>query len=96
MVEWERRLQDPHGPPGHRLKNQPHFNAALRAAGTRVKLLPCDLFPNGYRYASPSWRAAQRRAPISVHNNWIRGAAAKKRRFVEWGFWANETAGVSE
>ena len=75
------------------LKNQPHFNAALRDANLRVTLLPCNLFPNGYRYASEKWRAAQQWLngepwrPVSVHNNWIKGHEAKLARFREWAMW---------
>ena len=98
LLAWEQRLHNPQGPIGNHLKNQPHFNAALRDANLRVTLLPCNLFPNGYRYASEKWRAAQLWLngepwrPVSVHNNWIKGAAAKLRRFVEWGLWDNVTA----
>ena len=81
---WEARLRGPRAG----AKNQPHYNDALRAAaGLRVRVLPCDLFPNGYRYASESWRRAQRRPPLAVHNNWIKGHAAKLARFKEWGLW---------
>ena len=81
---WERRVSAP----GAGAKNQPHFNAALDAAKLPLRLLPCDLFPNGYRYASGEWRAAQRRGPLLVHNNWIKGHAAKRERFERWGLWA--------
>ena len=41
-------------------KNQPHFNAAIEETSSLTSdVLPCDLFPNGYRYASEKWRAAQ-------------------------------------
>ena len=80
---WERRV----AAPGAGAKNQPHFNAALDAARLPLRLLPCDLFPNGYRYASDAWRAAQRRRPVLVHNNWIKGHAAKRERFERWGLW---------
>lgn len=67
LRDWERRLRAP----GAGAKNQPHYNEALRASRERldVRTLPCDLFPNGYRYASATWRNAQRRAPLLVHNN---------------------------
>ena len=77
LREWERRLRAP----AAGAKNQPHYNEALRAVscstsdtagcGSRlsVRILPCDLFPNGYRYASDEWRRAQRRKPLAVHNN---------------------------
>ena len=72
-------------------KNQPHYNDAIVATGVAVSLLPCDLFPNGYRYASESWRRAQRRPPLAVHNNWIKGHAAKLARFKEWGLWRDHS-----
>ena len=62
-------------------------HGALAIGLVAVSLLPCDLFPNGYRYASESWRRAQRRPPLAVHNNWIKGHAAKLARFKEWGLW---------
>ena len=80
---WERRL---HGAKAG-AKNQPHYNEALRAVGLPLRLLPCDLFPNGYRYASEAWRAAQRRRPLLVHNNWIVGHDAKLQRFRSWRMW---------
>ena len=52
-----------------------------------MQLMPCDLFPNGYRYASEAWRSAQRRTPLLVHNNWIVGHEAKLGRFRSWGMW---------
>ena len=81
--DWEARLRGPRAG----AKNQPHYNDAIVATGVAVSLLPCDLFPNGYRYASESWRRAQRRPPLAVHNNWIKGHAAKLARFKEWGLW---------
>ena len=88
LREWERRLHEP----GAGAKNQPHYNEALRTAtsGLRVDVLPCDLFPNGYRYASEAWRRAQRRAPLLVHNNWIKGHEAKLSRFRGWGMWKDD------
>jgi rhamnogalacturonan II specific xylosyltransferase len=95
LRDWERRL----AAPGAGAKNQPHYNDALRSAtasGMAVELLPCDRFPNGYRYASSAWRAAQAphtRKPVLVHNNWIKGHEAKLARFREWGMWMdNRTA----
>ena len=47
--------------------------------------------PNGYRYASKAWRrVAEERSgekPVAVHNNFISGSAAKRKRFVKWGLW---------
>lgn len=82
---WEARLRAP----GAGAKNQPHYNWALEAAtdALLVHTLPCDLFPNGYRYARDDWRAAQRRAPLVVHNNWIKGHVAKRERFKAWRLW---------
>ena len=91
-------------------KNQPHFNAALDAArNVDVALLPCAQFPNGARYASPAWRRAQlahpqlahpqahqrEQGPVLVHNNWIKGHAAKLARFREWGLWRVNATGTS-
>ena len=92
LDEWERRL---HGP-GAGAKNQPHYNEALRtkASGLTLRLLPCDLFPNGFRYASEPWRRAQSRAPVLVHNNWIKGHDAKVARFQRWGMWRAEANGT--
>ena len=90
LREWENRLAKP----GAGAKNQPHYNEALRtsSSGLSVQLLPCDLFPNGYRYASHAWRRAQGegRRPVLVHNNWIKGHEAKLSRFKEWGMWMAE------
>jgi len=94
LREWERRLATPNAG----AKNQPHYNEALRAiseegvdkgggGSLRVWLLPCELFPNGFRYASVVWRRAQRRSPVAVHNNWIKGLEAKEQRFRAWGMW---------
>ena len=80
---WERLLRAP----GAGAKNQPHYNAAVRATGLPLRVLPCDLFPNGFRYADEAWRRAQRRAPVMVHNNWIKGHAAKLERFTRWHIW---------
>ena len=67
---------------------------ALRAAAAggalSVRLLPCALFPNGFRYASDAWRHAQSRTPVLVHNNWIKGHEAKLERFKRWGLWHGE------
>ena len=68
-------------------KNQPHYNAALAQSNLSASVLPCDLFPNGYRYASEVWRKAQGRPPVMVHNNWIVSALKKRKRFKEWGLW---------
>ena len=81
-------------------KNQPHFNAALDAArNVHVALLPCAQFPNGVRYASPAWRLAQlahqQARTVLVHNNWIKGHAAKRARFREWGLWRVNATGPS-
>lgn len=81
--DWQRRLRGA----AAGAKNQPHFNDALRGSGLPFATLPCDLFPNGFRYASDEWRAAQRRRPILVHNNWIKGHEAKRERFERWGMW---------
>ena len=85
LRDWERRLRGPRAG----AKNQPHYNEALRAhqASLTLRLLPCDLFPNGFRYASAAWRQAQRRSPLAVHGNWVKGSAAKLERFRQWGFW---------
>lgn len=85
LRDWERRLRGP----GAGAKNQPHYNEALRSAsGTlQVEVMPCDLFPNGYRYNSAAWKAAQRRAPVVVHANWMKGAAVKQQRLQSWGLW---------
>ena len=89
LRDWERRLATP----GAGAKNQPHYNDALRAADATLdlRLLPCDLFPNGYRYASEAWRRAQARdrRPVLVHNNWIKGHEAKLARFKEWRMWVD-------
>ena len=87
MSDWERRLRAP----GAGAKNQPHYNEALQKASVggalSVRLLPCELFPNGFRYASDAWRRAQSRKPVAVHNNWIKGHEAKLERFKRWGLW---------
>ena len=136
LHDWERRLRAP----GAGAKNQPHYNEALRASPQmRVHVLPCDLFPNGFRYANGAWRRAQRRAPIAVHNSefsprqrdskgrprparrnltapprpeparltlhavcwlvcrgpqadWIKGADAKRERFLQWRMWQGSSA----
>mgnify|MGYP002632866031 CR=1 FL=1 len=86
---WERSLASP----AAGAKNQPHFNQALRETNLPLRVLPCEKFPNGYRYASDAWRAAQRRPPVLVHNNWIKGHEAKMKRFRAWGMWlANDSA----
>ena len=82
--DWEARVRAP----GAGKKNQPHFNDAIEAArNVTAVLLPCAAFPNGYRYASHAWRRAQPQPPVLVHNNWIKGHAAKLERFREWGMW---------
>ena len=82
--DWEARVRAP----GAGRKNQPHFNDAIEAArNVTTVLLPCASFPNGYRYASHAWRRAQPQPPVLVHNNWIKGHAAKLERFREWGMW---------
>ncbi len=61
-----------------------------------MQLLPCDAFPNGYRYASEVWRAAQRRAPpVLVHNNWLKSPRDKVARFRAWGMWRGDEAEVA-
>lgn len=92
LREWERKLRAP----GSGAKNQPHYNEALRTSDSlQVRVLPCDLFPNGYRYTSARWRGAQRRTPVLVHNNWIKGADAKLGRFKRWGMWAGDREAVN-
>ena len=88
LRDWERRLRAP----GAGAKNQPHYNEALRAHRHTlpVRVLPCDLFPNGYRYSSATWRAAQRRSPVLVHANWLKGSRAKHERLREWGLWRGD------
>ncbi len=91
LRDWERRLRAPRSGG----KNQPHYNAALRDSGVGVRVLPCAAFPNGYRYASEAWRRAHTTRPLLVHNNWIKGADAKRERFIQWGMWldgANSTS----
>ena len=80
---WDERLRAPRAG----AKNQPHYNEALRETRLSSRLMPCDLFPNGYRYGSDAWRRAQTRPPLLVHNNWIKGAEAKRRCFEKWGMW---------
>ena len=80
---WERLLRAP----GAGAKNQPHYNTAVRTTSLPLRVLPCDLFPNGFRYADNAWRRAQRRTPIMVHNNWIKGHVAKLERFKQWNMW---------
>ena len=97
LRDWERRLRAP----ASGAKNQPHYNEALRAHQLTlpVRVLPCDLFPNGYRYASAAWRRAQTRSPLMVHGNWLKGSAAKLERFREWGMWLsddNQTRSLAE
>ena len=55
---WEARLRGPRAG----AKNQPHYNDAIVATGVAVSLLPCDLFPNGYRYASEAHLAPAARS----------------------------------
>ena len=85
LRDWERRLQGPDAG----AKNQPHYNAALRAVAPslRVEVMACDLFPNGYRYSSTRWRAAQNRTPIAVHANWIKGSTLKQQHLRSRGLW---------
>jgi hypothetical protein len=86
LRDWERRLKAPRAG----AKNQPHYNDALRAARLQLQLLPCDLFPNGFRYASDAWRSAQHRRPVAVHANWVKTPAAKLARFHSWGMWLGD------
>ncbi len=88
LRDWERRLRAP----GAGAKNQPHYNEALRAhqQALRVVVLPCDLFPNGFRFASAAWRTAQRRSPVLVHANWLKGSRAKHERLRQWGLWRGD------
>ena len=83
MHDWDRRLHAV----GAGAKNQPHYNGALRETGIGIRLMPCPAFPNGFRYASYAWRKAQRKKPLLVHNNWIKGHDAKRERFRLWGLW---------
>ena len=90
LQDWERRLRAP----GAGAKNQPHYNEAISAAATSlsVRTLPCDLFPNGYRYGRAQWRSAQRRKPVLVHANWLKGAATKQQHLQAWGLWLGANA----
>jgi len=89
LREWDRRLRAP----GAGAKNQPHYNSALRETGIGFRLMPCPTFPNGFRYASSAWRQAQSETPLLVHNNWIKGHAAKLERFRLWGLWFEPASG---
>ena len=89
LREWDAEMAD------GRARNQGAFNAVVRrlqaSKALRSTSLPCDRFPNGYRYASKAWRrVAEERSgekPVAVHNNFISGSAAKRKRFVKWGLW---------
>ncbi|KAL1504223.1 hypothetical protein AB1Y20_010632 [Prymnesium parvum] len=93
---WEQRLQEPHAG----AKNQPHYNEALRSSKLPFRLLPCELFPNGYRYASAAWRSKFARIngsqPVLVHNNWIKGHEAKLSRFRMWGMWVDPALNATQ
>ena len=68
LRDWGRRLRAPKAGG----KNQPHYNEALRASSAlNVSILPCDLFPNGYRFASEAWRSQQLRRPLLVYATYL-------------------------
>jgi len=67
--------------------NQPVFNRALRqTGGVRHLGLSGALFPNGDQYFR-LMDNNKKRAVVVVHNNYIVGHDAKKRRFQDNGLW---------
>ena len=85
MAAWKERLE--HG----RLKrNQPVFNAVLHTVSAQYGLdwleLPQPAFPNGAQWFE-QWGSAQRAGAAVVHNNFIVGHDAKRRRFQDHSLW---------
>ena len=66
------------------------FNAALNEndggeGAMAWSLLPLPEFPNGAQYFTHGVRPKHQKNPYIVHNNWLRGGAAKEGAWVRWG-----------
>ena len=67
--------------------NQPIFNRVLRLTdGFQHIALSDALFPNGKQYFETMDRN-KKQAVVVVHNNYIIGHDAKKKRFQDNGLW---------
>ena len=84
-------------------KNQPALNRAIFASlqkKLRLLVLPCDLYPNGWRYfcleirarkkrfnCGFDWRMQQKREALMVHVTYAKGAAVKRDRLKQIDLW---------
>ena len=75
-----------------RTGEQPALNHAIRRThGLRFRALPRELYPNGATFFSRGVRPHSAALPYAVHNNWIAGFEAKRRRFEEHAMWLTRT-----
>ena len=75
-----------------RTGEQPALNHAIRRThGLRFRALPRELYPNGATFFSRGMRPPSAALPYAVHNNWIAGFEAKRRRFEEHAMWLTRT-----
>ena len=84
LKDWNTQLQTPQ-------LNQPIFNTVMkrqkRHHGLVVKELPHREFPHGGLYFRPTYTPAQRDQAVVVHNNYIVGHDAKKKRWKTAKLW---------
>ena len=79
-----------------RIGNQASFNDVVRyyqripRVKATVVYLPVALFTNGAMYFNADWRRRHPAGHVIVHNNFIVGHDAKKKRFVELQLWRPE------
>jgi len=81
IKRWEKRVKDY---PGE--MDQESLNQELPAGvmdGLKFSILPRLSFPNGRNFMS----FPDGTLPFVVHNNWIIGHSAKKKRFKQFGLW---------
>ena len=75
-----------------RTGEQPALNHAIRRThGLRFRALPRELYPNGATFFSRGMRPPPATLPYAIHNNWIAGFEAKRRRFEEHAMWLTRT-----
>lgn len=71
-----------------RTGEQPALNYMLRRTPRlRHAVLDRALYPNGASFFTRGLRPPPPQTPVIVHNNWLRGAEAKRARFERHGLW---------
>jgi hypothetical protein len=66
--------------------DQPYINEIIPKSNIRVAALPVYQFPSGREYFR-QFSQENRTKAVIVHNNWIKGHAAKRARFLKFNLW---------